>query len=187
MGILNGKQAIISDLPKHVALYPSDRPTYRVGFSVNPTAAMDVFAIEAGAGLAVRIQRIVITNPGMQTTAALDALVLNRTKAAGTGSTVIPAKLDPTDAAFSGVVRSGNTGANLGTVDSAINNYPLWVPAAVGAFVALPLETGEQAHGCKQLTIAPGTANGIALRHPGAAGASGFAGFVDFVEEPIVP
>ena len=173
---------------KRQTQYPSDQASYVVNFNVSPTAQMDMFAIECGANRCVRLQRIVIDNPGALTAGALVGLTLVFTTAAGTGSVVTPVAVDQYDSPFTGICRSGNTGGNLGTAGSTLATYTLWTPTTpAGAFTPLVLEMGGQGQVYKQPTVKLGVANGIALRHPGAAGAAGFVGYAVFVEEPQVP
>lgn len=167
-----------------VAHQNSDKATYTVSFNVSPTASTDLFAIESGASKIVRIRRIVITNPGAQTAAGLRSLQLMRTTAAGVGSAVTPAPDDTTDAAYSGLARSGNTGANLGTAGTVLRTIPIFVPAALAAATPFIIDfgaDGTQATKCP--TGIAGAANGISLRDPGAAGGVTICGYVEFTEE----
>lgn len=166
-----------------VAQQNSDKATYSVSTgAIAITASTDVFAIEAGAAKTVRLRRITLTNPGSQTTAGLRNIQLIRTTTAGVGSAVVPAPMDTTDAAYSGLARSGNTGANLGTAGTKLFDLPIWVPGALGSFN--PVILLDWTH-CieKAPTIQPGVANGLALRDPGAAGGAGLALFIEFTEE----
>ncbi len=152
------------------------------------TAASHAIAIEAGAGAALRILRACVTNPGTQTTPGFRVLLLERTTAAGTGgeitaeavnaSTASLAKVHNSGAAFSGIVRAKPT---PGTQGATLALLPVWVPssAAYAQPVCLDFTSGYD----RQPRVPKGTANGIALRDPGAAGAAGFAAYVVFAEE----
>jgi hypothetical protein len=163
----------------------SDKSTYCAFWTAAPTASMDLFAIESGAAKTMRIRLIVITNIGMQTTAGVRALQLIRTTTAGTGSAVVPQAVDSGDAAYSGIVRSGNTGGNLGTAAAtALHTYPIFAPGAVaaynGPYVIYP---GALSGLMKDPTGIPGITNGISLRDPGASGGASMSGYVIFTEE----
>ena len=176
--------------PVYQIVAPSDRPSYVVNFGATaPTAATDLFAIEAGTTGIVRLQRIVIYNPGGQTTPGLVTLTLVRTKTAGSGGVVTPEVVDPIDTTtglaggtpnFSGIVRAGNT--TLGTQDASIaGDFSLWIPGATAAFNPLVLEMGGQGQVYKQPTARPGF--GIAFRHPGATGATTWYGYAVWTED----
>lgn len=161
----------------------SDKASYNVSFNQSPTASTDLFAIESGTTKIVRIRRIVITNVGAQTTPALRSLQVLRTTAAGAGSTTTPAPYDSTDAVFSGIARTGNSGGNLGTAGTVLATIPIWVPSTAAASGPLVFEFGAMSVGTKGLTGIAGTSNGISLRDPGAAGGAGITGYVEFTEE----
>jgi len=169
--------------PIYAVTFPSDRPTYVVNFNVSPAAAADLFAIEA-AGKTIRLQRIVIDNPGFQTTAGVVLLSLIRTTTAGTGGVVTPSTLDPADPAAVSVAHAAPT--SLGAAGTTIASYGIFVPAtAAAAFSPVVIDMGGQGQVYKQPTVSPSPtgASGIALRHPGAAGAQGLIGYAVFTEE----
>ncbi len=178
-------------LPQYCIQAPSDRASYVVNFgAVAPTVPADLFAIEAGSKT-VRLQRVAIYNPGMQSTAGLVIATLVRTKTPGTAGVVVPELVDPVDSTtpnvvggsplFSGIVRASPTA--LGTQDASIaGDFALWVPGAIGAFNPLVLEMGGQGLTYRQPAAPPGY--GIALRHPGAAGATTWYGYAVFTEDP---
>lgn len=141
------------------------------------TSNVNVIAIEAGASKTVRICRVVIVNPGKQTTAGLRVLTLVRTIAAGAGGFLLtPARMQTTDAAFSGIVRESSGG----TDGESLMSIPVFVPSALETFEPLVIDFEDVA---KRPTIEPGTSNGITLKDPGASGASDFAAYVVFTEE----
>jgi len=154
------------------------------------TAASHAIAIEAGAQKGVRILRVCVTQPGIQTTAGLRVLLLERTTAAGTAGAVTPeAAGAPTaaagredaglGAAFSGVIRAKPTA--LGTQGATIAALPVYVPTALAAFVPICIDFTHRF--ARPPRVPPGTANGIALRDPGATGGASFAAFIELVEE----
>lgn len=152
------------------------------------TAAAHAIAIEAGASTAVRILRVCVTNPGIQDVAGFRILLFERTTTAGTAGVVTAqatnaaaAALAQTTAtgAFSGIVRAKPTG--LGTQGATIAALPIWVPTA--AAFAQPVCLDFTGIYDRPPRIPKGTANGIALRDPGAAGGAGFAAYVVFAEE----
>jgi hypothetical protein len=170
--------------PEYVLQGPSDRPSYVVNFgAVAPTAASDLFAIEAGPNKIVRLQRVTIYNPGGQTTAGLVVINLVRTKTPGTLGVVLPEFIAPSDATpgFSGIVRASPTA--LGTQDASIaGDFAIWVPSPTpAAFSPLVLEMGGQGLTYKQPEAPPGY--GIAFRHPGAVGATQWYGYAVWCED----
>lgn len=166
-----------------------DTTTYQVSVSGQAnTAASHAIAIEAGAQRAVQILKVCVTNPGTQTAAGFRILLLERTTAAGTGgavtaeatgaSTAALARTDSSGTAFSGIVRAKPT---PGTQGATLAVLPVWVPtaAAFAQPVCLDFTDGFQ----RPPRIPAGTANGIALRDPGAAGGADFAAYAVFAEE----
>jgi hypothetical protein len=162
----------------------SDKPTYTVSFNLNPTAAIDLATLEAGTTKKLRLSRIVFTNVGCQTTAGQRNLQLVRTTTAGTGNTIANTPLDPNDANFTGITRSGATGTGLGTAGAVLANLPLWIPAAQAIMspIVIPFG-GDQSPSDKRPLSVQGPGNGLSLRDPGAANGTGMAGFVEFTEE----
>lgn len=163
-----------------------DKQTYVISFGpIAATVATDLFAIEAGPFMVTRIRRVVIMNPGVQTTSAAVNMLLLRTTTAGTGGVVTPAVLDPADFPFTGIARVAPTA--LGTAGATLYNFDEVVPATIAGagvgFEVWDFGGDSQLHKCP--TIAPGITNGIAFRHPGAAGAAGLYGYVEFTEEPF--
>jgi hypothetical protein len=153
------------------------------------TAASHAIAIEAGAQRPVRILKVCVTNPGIQTAAGFRVLLLERTTSAGTNGIVTAeaagasaaalARVNGAAAAFSGIVRAKPTA--LGAQGATIALLPVWVPAA--AAFAQPVCLDFTSPYDRPPRIPPGTTNGIALRDPGAAGGASFAAFVVFAEE----
>lgn len=154
----------------------SAKATYVGSIAGISNAGGPLISIEAGAAKTVRLRKVVIVNPGKQTTAGLRALRLSRTTTAGTVGAITPSPMQTTDAPFSGAVRVQNSG----TEGAWMLSFPVFVPAAVGAFEPLVIDFDDVN---KAPTIEPGTANGIVLMDPGAAGASDFAAYVVFTEE----
>lgn len=153
------------------------------------TTASHAIAIEAGAQRAVRVLKVCVTNPGTQTSAGFRVLLLERTTAAGTNGVVTAeaagaptaalARQDSGGSAFSGVVRAKPTG--LGTQGATLAVLPVWVPTS--AAFAQPVCLDFTNPYDRPPRIPAGTANGIALRDPGAAGGANFAAYVVFAEE----
>ena len=139
-----------------------------------------LFAINAGASGIVRLRRIWILNPGMITAPALLQLELIRiTAAASAGTTVTPPPAEAADAAFSGIMRTTNPTITAGT---SLMSVDLWVPGAVGPFA--PQLIIDQDLVAKDLTIAAGVTNGLALRAVnGGAGAASLSLRLTFTEE----
>lgn len=165
-----------SAAPQVVSGGQSDDATYCVSRAgVAPTTATELITIEAFAATAslsgaVRIQRIEITQVGSQTTAGIVVLQLLRTTTAGTGGVVTPTVMDPADPAYPGICRANPT---AGTESTVLLDIPIYVPAAIGAFVPIVIDMAT-VDSIKTPVIPAGTANGIALKHPGAAGAANF-------------
>jgi len=169
-----------------VTIQNSDKITCVQGFNLNPTAAMDLFGLmSATTGRLGRLRRIVITNPGQQTTAGLVTLQLMLASSLGSGGS--------TPSSRSMGYADGNPGqfftCHIGDTTPASNpstpNFhplTLWVPAAAGPYVPWEIDFGGngqwQAPG---VGTSPGT--GVVLRHPGSAGAANFCGFVEWTEE----
>lgn len=164
-----------------VNIHNSDKPTYTVAFNLNPAAVMNLLIVESGPTKKVRLRRLVISNPGLQTAAGIVSLQLLRTTTAGSTGVVTPTVLDPSDSAFSGIVRRQGTSGTDGAV--IYENIPVFVPAAVGAAAPLVIEFGGSDGVFKDVCGIPGATNGLCLRHPGAAGAVGFMGWLEFTEE----
>jgi hypothetical protein len=150
----------------------SSRPTYLAcTAALANTGASEAMACEAGASKSFRVRAIWLAGPGSQTTAAWRTLTLKRTTAAGSAGTAVVARpLDEGDSAFSGTCRSkgtagtagvtlGTMGAFVGTATTAnLTQMVIWPPPA-------PVGTT-----LKDIVVAAGTANGIAIADTGAAG-----------------
>lgn len=160
----------------------SDDASYCVSVSAQAnTVAIEAIVIEAFAATAslsgaVRIQRIEITAPGIQTAAGVRVLQVIRTTTVGTGSAVTPTVLDSADVAYPGIARAKPT---AGTETTVLFEIPLFVPTAIAAFVPIIVDFSGVAD-LKSPVIPTGVANGIALKDPGAAGGSGFAARIWF-------
>lgn len=166
-----------SAAPQVVVGGQADDASYVVDVSAQAnTAATEAITIEAPAGNAVRIQRVEITQPGKQTTAGIRVLSLLRTTTAGTGGTVTPAPLDTADGAYPGICRAKPT---AGTESTVLATIPVYVPTALAAFVPITIDFSTM-DSIKCPVIPAGTANGIALKDPGAAGASDFSARIWF-------
>lgn len=166
----------------------SPRATYSASVSGQAnTAASHAIAIEASTKR-ILVRKVIINHPGTQTTAGVRVLLLGRTTTAGTGgavtaestsSTAVLARMCPNDPAFGGIVRAKPT--SLGTQGATILVIPVFVPTAAAAFTPIVLDL-ENIFG-KPIIVAPGTAKGIALRDPGAAGGANFSATIIFTEE----
>lgn len=163
--------------PQAVSGGQSGAATYTVTVNGQAnTATGHSIVIEAPAGNAVRIMHVRILNPGSQTSAGLRLLQLIRTTSAGTGGTVTPAPHDTADSPYGGIARAKPT---TGTESTVLQDIPVYVPTAVGAFTPIDLDFGDVSQE-KAFTIAAGTTNGIALKDPGAAGGANFSASITF-------
>jgi hypothetical protein len=160
----------------------SDRSTWGNSFNVAPTSAMALFSVEAG-GRAIRLRRIVITNPGQQTTAGLIELTLATRATAGTGGTTSAAqaydRTEPTTSR-SPVDRIGGTPGSGGVT---LVKLALYVPTATAAFTPLVIDFGQGGQKCPQAAILATGEDFLGLEHPGAAGAANFCGYYEYTEE----
>lgn len=190
LGLVAGLLFASSALAQGAQLTYPNAPAYIAAVSGQAnTAAAHAIAIEAGANRGVRILRVCVTQPGTQTTPGFRALLLERTTAAGTGgvisaeaagaSTAALARTHSLGAAFSGIVRA--LPSPVGTQGATLAVLPIWVPSA--AAFAAPVCLDFQGMYDRPPRVPKGTANGIALRDPGASGAAGFAAYVVFAEE----
>lgn len=171
---------------------PSNRRSYVINFTANATAAMDLFSIEAPKpdprqARIIRLQRIVIDNPGIQGTAAVVSLSLVWTTGPAVGAppaTAVP--IDPRNPPALSVCHAANT--TLAPANSTtLAAYGIYVPTTLAAFSPLVIEMGGQGQVYQQPTAGqtiPGY-TGLALRHPGATSASGMIGYAVFCEELI--
>ena len=155
---------------------PSTRETYVAAASVAATAATEVITIEAPAGSAVRLTRLLILNVGTQTTSGWVTLQLLRTTTAGTDGTITPAPLDTADT-YGGIVRSAPT---PGTESTVLYPIPVWVPDTAANMAPIVIDW-DGPRMAKAPTVPAGTAHGIALVHPGSAGAADLAVAIEFV------
>jgi hypothetical protein len=158
----------------------SNKATYCASVSGQAnTAASDSIVIESGTTKIVRIRKILILNPGTQTTAGFRVLQLLRTTTAGSAGAITPIPFDASDAAFSGIVRAKPT--SLGTAGVVLMNIPVWVPAAGASFAPMIIDFDNDPE--KAPTGIAAVANGLALRDPGATGGANFAASIIFTEE----
>ena len=161
--------------------------------AVNPTFAYSaqgvapvavnypLFCLEAGPWKNTRLKRVIIWNPGSQTTAGLVTFSLVRTTTAGSGTTATPASMDNTDAAFTGTLRI--PGQTAGTAGTVLYQTQIWVPNAAAASSPYILEFHEL-FTQKSPTIAAGVTNGIFLRcDTGGAAFASLSFTVEFTEE----
>lgn len=169
---------------------PSTRRSYVVTFSANATTAMDLFGIEAPIpdprqARLIRLQRIVIDNPGTQGTAAVVSLSLVWTAAASTGPKVTAVPIDPRNPAALSVCHSANTYQTAGATTLA--TYGIYVPTAAAAFTPFVIEMGGAGMVYQQPTATQTLSGytGLALRHPGATSAAGLIGYAVFCEELV--
>ena len=170
-------------------------PIYVIPWSaLTPTVAMDIasaLAPATGQFKVMRPRRLVITNPGSQTGAALVTLQLGYAGAAlGSGGTGI-SNLRPLDGAGSdpdfvagagGSARVGDTTPAAGFVE--LYKFGIWVPAAGGAVQPIIIPFGEGKAKAPSFSQAFAAAKAMVLKHPGAAGAAGFSGFLEFTADP---
>src|SRR5574343_1157888 len=85
-------------------------PTYTVTVNGQAnTASSHAIVIEAPAGSSVRILKVRILSPGIQTSAGVRLIQLIRTTTSGTGGEVTPAPADPADSAYGGICRAKPT------------------------------------------------------------------------------
>lgn len=185
MAPLEPYKSFTADLAGALTQGNSLKPTYCVDSVTGaPTAAGYVhLAVESGPTKTTRLRRLIISNPGLGTAAALLNLELVRTTAAGSvGTVVTPSVYDTAvpDAAHSGVSRKDGSTITAGTI---IHIFSIFQPAtAAGAFSPFVYDFYGQL--AKALTIPSGTANGIALRCTnGNPGAAGFSASFEFTEE----
>lgn len=163
--------------PQAVSGGQSGAATYTVTVNSQAnTATGHSIVIEAPASNAVRILHVRILQPGIQTSAGVRLLQLIRTTSAGTGGAVTPASHDTTDAAYGGLARAKPT---TGTESTVLQDIPVYVPTTVAAFSPIDIDFAGVSQE-KAPTIPAGTANGIALKDPGAAGGSGFSASITF-------
>ena len=110
------------------------KPTYSLSAQgVAAASAGYVLGIlEAGPAKTLKVQKLTIWNPGMETTAGLMTLNLVQQTTVGSGTTTIPTPMDVADPAFTGTVRVA--GATTGTTGAIIKALQVWVPAAVAGF-----------------------------------------------------
>lgn len=165
----------------------SSKLTYCVPFILAPTAAMALvhWGFNNTSPWVARIRRVVITNPGLQTTPGLVTLSLFTTGAGAAGGSVVVPKSygaadgDP-DASFfpNFVVTVGGTA----TPSVALADLHLWVPGAAGPASRLEWELSWPL--LKAPSVQRNTVNRVMLWHPGSAGAAGLSGFVEFTMEP---
>lgn len=172
-------------------------PTYQIPFtSLAPTAAMDLVSVlfPATASVAqwsiIRLRRVVISNPGAQTGAALVTLQVGYAgNALGSGGTNV-ANVRPLDqrggdpdlvATATAVVHTGDSTGAAGFVQ--VGSIPIWVPAAVAVAAPAIHDFGGPPLMTKAVTVPPTVA--LVLRHPGVAGASALSGYVVITAEPV--
>lgn len=174
-GTIGSSNAAIVDANGNlrVAAGQATLATYVVGSgALTPTAAMDLLVLEAPVSGVVRLQRIIIWNPGIQTAAAFVTLQLIRKTTAGTGGAVTPVQVDAADGAYAGLTRTGVT--TRGSDGTVIDQFTIWVPAAGAAFTPVAIDFSLN-DAIKAPVVPIGITNGIALKHPGVAGAASFS------------
>ena len=167
-----------------VALYANPvNPTF--AYSAQAVAAVaasyPVVCIEAGPAKNFRLKRVVIWNPGAQTTPGFVTFSLVRTTAAGSGTTAVPAPFDTADTAFSGILRI--PGQTAGTAGTVVYQFALWVPGAAAAASPFVIDFSDFTTQ-KDLVVLSGITNGVFLRcDTGGAGMAGLSFSVEFTEE----
>lgn len=177
-------------------------PTYQIPFSsLAATTAMDLASIFLPDAFStdrkvIRVRRVVISNPGAQTSAGLVNLQLGyanpRLGTGGTNITALPST-DRRGADPDLVVDSGAT-AHAGDATTTAPSFvqlgviPVWVPGAVGSASPPPFDFGGPLNAWKCPTIPEGKA--LVLRHPGSTGASAMSGYIEItceVESRLLP
>jgi hypothetical protein len=153
------------------------------------TAVESLINLEAEAARGFRITKICI-GPGNATAAAWTLWQLIRTTTASSAGTVIASesttthsisKMDPADANWSGLARTGGT---EGTSGAVIAGGTIFVPiAATGAGPsAYWCETFSDVDG-KQPVVLAGVTNGVKLMFTGTAGGAGQSAQIHFVAD----
>lgn len=170
-----------------VYLTEANKYTYSISFQVAPTAAMDVFSIYPGTGRVIRLRRLVIDNPGAQTTAALVTVQLGFASGVqGTGGAAVSPRvlgIADSDPASGVVARSGDT--TVSASFTQVIDLHVWVPAAAAA--TLPIAYDFDGAAWKGFGTSSLQGPGMVLRHPGAAGGANFSGHAIFTSEIIGP
>lgn len=129
------------------------------------TAAAHLVQVMAGASLRVPIRRIQLWQVANAGAAAVAQIAIYRLTSAGTGGTAItPSPLDPADGASGATMMTlptakGTEGALLWSGTVTFTN------AAQGAGFGPVLDISFVDDAVKDITIAAGTSNGIALKH----------------------
>lgn len=182
--IKSGSSGVLQDVNSRlaglVASADTDAATYIASVSNQAnTASSDSIAVESGISKIVRIRRIIIFQPGIQTTAGLRILQLLRTTTPGTAGIITPASSDSVEA-FTGTVRAKPT--SLGTAGTVLLNIPVFVPTALAAFTPIVIDLDAIGF-AKSFKGVAGINNGFALRDPGAAGGANFFATIIFTEE----
>lgn len=168
-------------------------PTYQIPFSgLAATVAMDLVSLLPPTNAnydTIRLRRVVISNPGAQTGAALVTLQVGYAGAAlGSGGTNVAnvRALDQTGgdpdlvAGVLGIVHTGDSTPAASFVQLA--SIPIWVPAAVAVATPAVFDFGGPPLMMKCPTVAGAVA--LALKHPGAAGASALSGYIVVTADP---
>lgn len=170
-------------------------PTYQIPFSaLAATTAMDLASIFLPDAFStdrkvIRLRRVVISNPGAQTSADLVNLQIGfANPQLGTGGSNITA-LRSTDRLGTDLDLVADLGATARTGDATttapgftqLGVVPVWVPAAVGPATSPPFDLGGPLNMWKCPTIPEGKA--LVLRHPGSTGASAMSGYLEITCE----
>lgn len=166
----------------------SFEPTYTVSVTgVAATAATNVMVIESGAAKTIRIKRL-IYSPGTATATGFATLTVNRNTVAATaaGTAVSGASLqrDASDAAFSGVARTG--AFTVVGVTTTASQIVLTIPTPIATGLITPVSpiiydftnNGTE----KGFAIPVGTTNGAMFTHSGLTGQANFALQVEYTE-----
>jgi hypothetical protein len=160
-----------------------NKRTFCVTFPTAPTAATDLVSVLSATGTVTRLRRLIVTNPGNQTTGALVNLVVASVGSAlgSGGSAVTPVAVEPGDLKASSY-RSGDTTVAAGVASPVQYTVPIYVPTTLATAAPLVLEFGGPGGMTTKCPTATATV-GLVIRHPGAAGAASFSGFAEFTEE----
>lgn len=172
-----------------------DRATYNYStFETVPTAAQAIGALEADGTNKVRLRYIKIcTSVGaLQTTAGNRQLVLYATTAASASgsASAVPNPVDPADAAFAGVARTGalTTTPAVGSVAAAqaIWETNIFMPAAATTAGTCVEKAWGTSEGIKPPTTGIAITSGLALADltGGTGGTGSYTISMTFTNEP---
>lgn len=163
------------------------KATYIVaGIGQANTSAGQSIAICSGAVKQTRVRKIVIVNPGTQTTAGWRTFTIKRMTTAvvvGGGESVTPFRLNDADGGYSGTAWSKATDGTAGTSFT----FSLWVPATAENSEPITIWpiAGIDSVKNKDIVIPVGVTHGLAVDDSGASGAAGFSIMMEITEETV--